>query len=209
MQLFEPRYPNILVQRLPREFKYGSLFVPGDDNKVLHEGVVLRVWQPFTREVGSLQVEDFEHVERIAKQETCGEYALHNRCADCADVCMTCRSILAARQMVQASRKRYCTVQSDLVEGDHVVFPHYAGVEHPGLPDKDILLISEIPNQVHQGFVWGKIPTDPATVESELHRVLGAGYLLREHLIPHLLDKFVLVPKRSLTRSGLDTTDVK
>jgi hypothetical protein len=33
------------------------MIIPGDDNKVLHEGVVIRTWEPFDRQIGHVKLE--------------------------------------------------------------------------------------------------------------------------------------------------------
>lgn len=43
---FRPLFPWVFVRVLPKEQKIGSIFTPGAQNKVVHEGIVIATWEP-------------------------------------------------------------------------------------------------------------------------------------------------------------------
>ncbi len=48
-----PLFPQVLVYVLPKASMYkGLVALPSEQNKILHEGIVLATWLPFTQEVG-------------------------------------------------------------------------------------------------------------------------------------------------------------
>ena len=55
-----PMFPYVLVRELPRHRQAGRIFMPGDSNKVLHEGIVLDVFTSFWKAVDKKKIGDPE-----------------------------------------------------------------------------------------------------------------------------------------------------
>lgn len=57
-RIIKPSYPWVFVYILPKEQRIGSIFLPGKQNKPVHEGIVLRTWSSCLRD-------GWEHVSAL------------------------------------------------------------------------------------------------------------------------------------------------
>jgi co-chaperonin GroES (HSP10) len=163
-RLFRPMYPYVIVERLPRKVQVGGIVLTDDKNKPLHEGIVLRSWEPWTKRLGTS----------------------HTR----------------------QTQMKVVRMQSAFVPGDHVLFPHWAGVSDPS--EESVLLIREHGLvQSDGGIIIGKLLPDVEANRREALEKIGARMQLSDEQMAKLINEldmeFILAPKRSKTMSGHST----
>jgi len=185
-----PNYPRIVIERLPRTQEVGGIVLTDDNNKPLHEGIVIRTWAPWTKQISAsaLDAQDLAVLISTMKTElrsTGGEYDHLYR--EGVKLCLD--NLGRVRKSI--------AMESQVKPGDHVVFPHWA----PKTDDtaEKIVVVNEFE-------ITGIVHPDPETLHKKLISVL-VGYTgddaeTVESLAQAVEEHFVIVPKLSITRSG-------
>ena len=141
---FTPTYPWVFVRVLEREQKVGSIIVSSiEQNKPVHEGVVLATWNPFVRSVSIGKLTDAQ----LANNEP--------RKFD--DYAITGPALLGA---ALGARTRMIVMRSQFEIGDHVLFPHYAGAPIDGFTDKRYRVVSEDCDFSTKGGIFARVDYD-------------------------------------------------
>ena len=155
---FRPMYPWILVRKFPRAAQIGSIVLPDIDmNKVVHEGIVVRTWEPCLR---------------------------------------------------PTAKGKFVERRSEMQLGDHVLFPHWAGVPvdkiTPDLPANDYRLIRE-DWESNEGGLYGVVHYEDAEIKPEnvLLPFLEAVVEWDVDSVAEALQKrFLLVDREAIGRIG-------
>lgn len=64
---FAPMFPWVFVRVLPKDNKQGSIIIPGfDQNKTIHEGIVLATWKPWVKVVDKYHKDKGVIQERVS-----------------------------------------------------------------------------------------------------------------------------------------------
>jgi co-chaperonin GroES (HSP10) len=176
---FRPKFPWVFVRVLQREQQTDSgLILPAtEQNKTLHEGIVLVTWKPV----------EFE-LDMRRKEESNGVITYHPEPA--------------------AKMRR----ESELKPGDHVLFPHWAGMPVDGFSEKRYRLVKEIGwHESKDGGICGVVEHSPvetkavAKLKDMIVRMIDKGFMdWDKDLIASIEKQFVVVDRdgQSVTLSG-------
>lgn len=160
-RMFRPLWPWVFIYCLPREQKVGSIVLPEhEQNKTVHEGIVLATWQSFWR--------------RTKRQ---GPYTEGGRSS--------------AYQ------------ESALLPGDHVLFPHWAGVPISGYDTGKYRVVREEGEGCIQGVI--EYADEPITEKlAEELRSFASENMTCAEAAAKLEERFLLVDRKasSVTISG-------
>jgi len=184
-----PNYPRIVIERLPRTQEVGGIVLTDDNNKPLHEGIVIRTWEPWTKQISASTLDVKDETALISSIEhdlwANDDNLIHYR--DGVKLCLEHLGRI----------KKSVRMMSTVKPGDHVVFPHWA----PKTDDtaEKIVVVNEFE-------ITGSVHPDPETLHKKLISVL-VGYTgddaeTVESLAQAVEEHFVIVPKLSITRSG-------
>lgn len=111
-RMFTPVYPWCFVRVLKKEQQRNGIILPAtEQNKTLHEGIILAVWKPL-----EYDLEMTRHSEQHGSITT---------------VHYTPKAVTKYRR------------ESALKPGDHVLFPHWAGMPVDGFSEKQYRAIKE------------------------------------------------------------------
>ncbi len=109
---FRPCYPWIFIRVLAKESKIGSIYTPEkEQNKTIHEGIVIATWQPFTKEIG------YRNINAELK------YAV----GITPTAIREAQGTLQCVEYVPLKVTRTIEKKSQFSIGQHVLFPHWAG----------------------------------------------------------------------------------
>jgi co-chaperonin GroES (HSP10) len=75
-RMFTPLFPWCFVQVLPRVQKVGRIFLPGEKNKVTHEGIVLATWRRAPAKFYNVNSKRWEKPESLTPSVSVGQHVL-------------------------------------------------------------------------------------------------------------------------------------
>ncbi len=178
---FTPVFPWVFVRVLPKEqITPGGVVMPhSDQNKTVHEGIVLATWAPIKVVPKPRRTDDDHH---------------------------WAASVSTAYAPI--------TQESDLKPGDHVLFPHWAGLPIEGFSEKRYRVVKETAWRADtDGGIFAQV--EYTGTEERVHNQLSAllpsvregngGQLgLNDILMRKIEEKFVLIERGgySVTLSG-------
>ena len=199
---FVPTYPWVFVRVLKREQKVGSIIVSEiEQNKPVHEGIVLATWAPFMRNVASGKLTDSELAQNLPRKFK--NYAATG-------------PALAGAVMGEVTRTVY--MQSQFTPGEHVLFPHFAGAPIDGFSDKHYRVVSEDCDFSTKGGIFATVDYDDAgtTAQAAMKEMIETVFdqqtdvdgsdsrVIAMAIAARILDRFLLVDREqnSATLSG-------
>lgn len=163
---FRPNYPWVVVRVLPKEQKRGDIILPDiDQNKTIHEGIVLATWRPFKRNIKPrIEPEAVERARALGSDWVLRHLSLEEQ------------------------------LTSDLVPGDHVIFPHWVGMNIEGTSEKHYRLIRERGwSETEGGGIIAKLEYDVDTRDVLNAIVHDSSFAL---MCTNIMDRFELVDKQ-------------
>lgn len=120
---FRPCYPWIFLRILPKTQKVGSIYTPEhEQNKTIHEGIVIATWQPFTKEVGYVRQASADDPIPLQLKGFSNTYAVAH----------------GTVKMTRTIEKK-----SQFKIGDHVLIPHWSGQPITGFDSKYYRVVKE------------------------------------------------------------------
>lgn len=146
---FRPMFPWVFVRVLPKEMRTASgLVLPDTDaNKTVYEGIVLSTWSPYTKEVGH----EYEAVSTFATRINRLAKKLYSHQVEQTEPIKVTRTI---------------QMRSELTPGQHVLFPHWAGLPVVGYSDKHYRIVKEESSQSqNEGEIVATVDYDEANTK--------------------------------------------